>query len=63
MLEKYPNSEYVNIWDREYMPSGMWGVFGVAVGMLYADNSKENLVAIKEFLRENYVEKYAAAHN
>ena len=45
------------------MPSGMWGVFGVAVGMLYADNSKENLVAIKEFLRENYVEKYAAAHN
>lgn len=60
-MERYPDAVYVNLWDREYMPSGMWGVFGEAAGMLYADNSPENLVAIKDFLKENYVEKYAAA--
>lgn len=61
VMERYPEAVYVNIWDREYMPSGMWGTFGEAVGMLYADNSPENLVAIKDFLKTNYDEKYAAA--
>lgn len=61
-MEHYPDAIYVNLWDREYMPSGMWATFGEAVGMLYADNSPENLVAIKDFLKENYDEKYAAAH-
>ena len=61
-LEHYPDVKFVNLWDREYMPSGMWGVFAEAVGMLYADHSPENLVAIQSFLRDNYNEKYAAAH-
>lgn len=61
-MEHYPDAIYVNLWDREYMPSGMWATSGEAVGMLYADNSPENLVAIKDFLKENYDEKYAAAH-
>ena len=62
VLDKYPEAEFVNMWDREYMPSGMWGSFGEAAGMFYADNSEENLVAIKDFLHDNYLEKYAAAH-
>lgn len=62
VIEKYPDAQYVNMWDREYMPSGMWSVFGEAAGMFYADNSEKNLVAIKDFLRDNYIEKYAAAH-
>lgn len=61
-MEKYPDAVYVNMWDREYMPSGMWGSFGEASGMFYADSSPENLVAIKDFLKQNYDEKYAAAH-
>ncbi len=62
VLDKYTDVEFVNMWDREYMPSGMWGSFGEAAGMFYADNSEENLVAIKDFLHDNYLEKYAAAH-
>ena len=62
VLDKYTDVEFVNMWDREYMPSGMWGSFGEAAGMFYADNSEENLVAIKDFLHDNYHEKYAAAH-
>lgn len=61
-LEHYPDVTFVNLWDREYMPSGMWGVFGEAVGMLYADHSPENLVKIQSFLKDNYNEKYAAAN-
>lgn len=61
VMERYPDATYVNLWDREYMPSGMWGSFGEAAGMLYANNSPENLVAIKDFLKNNYDEKYAAA--
>lgn len=61
-MEKYPDVVYVNMWDREYMPSGMWGVYGEAVGMLYADWSEENLVKINEFLKTNYQEKWAAAN-
>ena len=60
--EKFPDAIYVNFWDREYMPSGMWGVYGEAAGMLCANWSAENLVVINEFLKTNYNEKYAAAH-
>lgn len=62
-MEKYKDVTYVNMWDREYMPSGMWPVLAEAVGMLYSDHSEENLVAIKDFLKENYQEKYEAAHS
>ena len=60
--EKFPDAIYVNFWDREYMPSGMWGVYGEAAGMLCADWSEESLVKINDFLKTNYNEKYAAAH-
>ena len=37
-MEHYPDAIYVNLWDREYMPSGMWATFGEAVGMLVGGN-------------------------
>ena len=61
-MEKYPEAVYVNMWDREYMPSGMWGTFGEMTPSLYADWSEENQLHILEELQRNYDEKWAAAH-
>lgn len=62
-MQKYADAVYVNMWDREYMPSGMWGVFGDAVNQFYADWSDENIESILAFLKTNYDEKYAAMHS
>lgn len=63
LFSLYPDAVYLNMWDREYMPSGMWPVFGEAAGMLYADHSQANLEAIIKLLKDNYIEKYAAAQS
>lgn len=63
LLKDYPDAVYLNMWDREYMPSGMWGVFKEAVEKFYNDNSAENQEEILKFLKENYNEKYEAAHS
>lgn len=60
-MEKFPEAVYVNMWDREYMPSGMWGVFGDAVNQFFNDYSDENIDTILAFLKTNYDEKYLAA--
>lgn len=31
---------YENLWDRQYMPSGMWSIFGNASNMLFDDDSE-----------------------
>ena len=35
MESHFPNVFYDNLWDRKYMPSGMWNVFQVAAGMFF----------------------------
>lgn len=55
------NLLYENLWDRQYMPSGMWPIFENAVTMLFDDNSKAGIKATKDYLIENYNDLYEAA--
>lgn len=55
------NILYENLWDREYMPSGMWSIFGNASNMIFDDNSEAGQDAVIEYLRENYQDLYEAA--
>lgn len=52
---------YENLWDRKYMPSGMWPIFGNAINMLFEDHSESGQEAAKEYLLENYQDLYEAA--
>ena len=54
---------YDNLWDRKYMPSGMWGIFGNACNDFFADHSEANTDAVLEYLKENYDDLYAEAHS
>ena len=60
MEEHYPDVFYDNLWDRKYMPSGMWGIFQVAAGMFYEDQSDESKADIIDYLKENYTDLYEA---
>lgn len=53
---------YENLWDRKYMPSGMWGIFGNACNAVFGDTSAENVDAQVEYLKENYIDLWEAAH-
>ena len=53
---------YDNLWDRQYMPSGMWPIFENATTMLFDDHSEDGIEAVKEYLVENYQDLYEAAH-
>ncbi len=55
------NVRYENLWDREYMPNGMWSVFDSALGMLLGDYSEEGIDKVIEYLHENYVDLYETA--
>ena len=63
MKEKCADSNifYENLWDRKYMPSGMWPIFENATTMLFDDHSKAGVTAAKEYLSENYTDLYEAA--
>ncbi len=61
MESHYPDVFYDNLWDRKYMPAGMWSIFEVAAGMFCEDQSEESKQEIIEYLRENYQDLYAAA--
>lgn len=52
---------YENLWDRKYMPSGMWPIFGNAINMLFEDHSESGQEEAKEYLLENYQDLYEAA--
>lgn len=61
MESHFPNVFYDNLWDRKYMPSGMWGIFQVAAGMFYEDQSDASKDEIIAYLKENYTDLYEAA--
>lgn len=65
MQEKCADDDifYENLWDRKYMPSGMWPVFKQAVEALIADHSETGVQAAKQILLENYNDLYEAAHS
>lgn len=52
---------YENLWDRKYMPSGMWPIFGNACSMLFDNYSEEGKHSVLEYLKENYQDLYEAA--
>lgn len=52
---------YNNIFDREFMPSGMYPIFGDALAEVFMDPTEEGINVAREILKENYIEKYAAA--
>lgn len=52
---------YENLWDRKYMPSGMWPIFGNACSMLFDDYSDEGKQEVIDYLKENYQDLYEAA--
>lgn len=52
---------YENLWDRKYMPSGMWPIFGNAVNMLFDDHSEAGVDATLSYLQENYTDLYEIA--
>ena len=54
------NIGYYNIWDREYLPSGMWAYMGTACNKLFADYSDSGLRAVIDFLRDGYKNVYVA---
>lgn len=55
------NIFYENLWDRQYMPSGMWPIFGNAANMLFDDHSEAGVQATLDYLSENYLDLYEAA--
>ena len=63
MKEKCGDSAilYENLWDRQYMPSGMWPIFENATSMLFDDHSGSGVQAAKDYLRQNYMDLYEAA--
>lgn len=63
MQEKYADADvlYENLWDREYMPSGMWQIFGNAMNMLLDDYSEDGIDETLQYLLENYQDLYDIA--
>lgn len=51
---------YDNLFDREYLPSGMWSVMTDAVIEVFMDPSEEGISSALSQLKENYIEKYEA---
>lgn len=64
MKDQYKNADilYENLWDRKYMPSGMWPVFGNALQSLIADHSEAGKDSAVKYLATNYRDLYEAAH-
>ena len=60
--EKYTDVFYDNLWDRKFMPSGMWPIFDTAGKMLFEDWSADGEQEVIDYLAENYVDLWEAAH-
>ena len=52
---------YDNIFDREYFPSGMWGVMADSVTEVVMDPTEAGVASSVKLLEENYLDKYAEA--
>lgn len=62
MQEAYAdhNVVYHNLWDREYLPSGMWGIMGNAATKLFSNyDSDEKLQSIISDIKKYYDTCYA----
>lgn len=49
---------YDNLFDREYLPSGMWGVLSEAILTVAVDPSENGVAAAVDVLKENYEVKF-----
>ena len=60
MQEDYAghNIGYYNIWDRDYLPSGMFGILGNAAGKLFANYSDKGIDDVIEYCRTNFKRLY-----
>lgn len=54
------NIQYDNVFDRKFFPSGMWGIMGTSLSMLI--DNPDDVAGAVEFLKENYIDLYKAAH-
>ena len=52
------NILYDNLFDRKYMPNGMWQIFNNAAAMLFDDYSAAGIDATVSYLKENYQNLY-----
>lgn len=52
------NIVYENIFDRDYLPSSMFGILGNAAGKLWADHSSEGIDEIIAYCKENFDRLY-----
>lgn len=52
---------YENIFDRNYLPSGMWGVLTDSLSILFSDPSDQGEADALANMQNNFVEKYATA--
>lgn len=57
------NILYENLWDRKYMPSGMWSIFGNGSNMLFDNYSEDGINEVLQYLKENYQDLYEAAQS
>ncbi len=56
MQAKYGDVLYENLWDRKYMPSGMWSIFDSAEKMLTDDYSEAGIQEVVDYLAESYTD-------
>lgn len=56
MQAKYGDVLYENLWDRKYMPSGMWSIFDSAEKMLTDDYSEAGIQDVVDYLAESYTD-------
>lgn len=52
------NMIYANIFDREYLPSGMFGILGNVAGKIFAGRSEKDKEEMITYLKENFVRLY-----
>lgn len=56
------NIVYENIFDRDYLPSSMFGILGNAAGKLWADHSAKGIDEIISYCKENFDRLYKESH-
>ncbi|NBI91238.1 extracellular solute-binding protein [Lachnospiraceae bacterium] len=50
------NLQYDNLFDRKYLPSGMWSILGDSLSMVF--ESPDDVKPAVEVFKEGYIEKY-----
>ena len=61
-LEAYGDDlQFDNLFDRKYLPSGMWSILGDSLSMVFDD--PDDISSAVDVFKEGYIEKYAEAHS